>query len=178
LSLVIVFLPEAFMRTFTLMGALLLLLGGCTSKPQQAPPPPVKKELLTGKWKSDSEAKVLAGYEFTTDGKFKLIVKGMKQQVPGSYRWSDDRVLELSYQDTPADVKQEFKDVIKAFKDDVKARVKAKKISDRAEGGLLNSAPDELPPKETYQVAIAEKPTLLILTSTEKGDKQTFEKLD
>ena len=56
-------------------------------------------------------------------------------------------------------------------------RVKAKKLYDKAGLSIAATVREEVPAKETLQVAISEEPRLLILTS-EGGSSQTFNKAD
>jgi hypothetical protein len=155
-----------------LVGGLALLLGACSDKARHAPPP-LNKDLLPGKWKNSSEAQFIAGYEFTEDGKLKMTVRGMKEPVPGRYTWSGERTLDLEYR-APAKVRKAYRAAAKAYKDDVKERIKAGTLPDKAGPGILGSVRDELPDRESVRVGLAEKPRLLMVNSDRLGS-QRFE---
>jgi hypothetical protein len=161
--------------TRLLVGGLALLVAACSGGKGRYAPPPLKKELVAGKWKNGSDALFLLGYEFAEDGAVAATFQGMKQPISARYTWSGERTLELEYKAGPK-VRQAYKRAAKAYKDDVKARVKAKKLSDKAGPSLLAAVPDELPAREKFQVAISEEPPRLILTEEESGVKQEFEK--
>jgi hypothetical protein len=160
---------------FLLVAGLVLLLGACSGKVSQAPPP-INKQLLTGKWKNSSEVQLIAGYEFSDDGALKVTVRGMDLPVLGRYTWSGERTLDLDYK-AEADVQKAYAAAAKAYKDDVRDRVKAGKLPDRAGPSILGAVRDEWPASETVQVGISEQPRLLMLGS-EGGGSQTFEKAD
>jgi hypothetical protein len=160
---------------FLLVGGLALLLGGCTSKTNPAPPA-LHKEWLPGKWKNSSKAMFLAGCEFTEDGAVKMKFEGMEKPAEGRYKWSGERTIEVEYP-TAADVQKAYKEAAKAYKDHVKKRIETKDLSDKAGPAMLGAVRDELPAKETFQVAISDQPRMLILTD-EKNAKQEFDKED
>ena len=160
---------------FLLVGGLTLLLGACSPKVSHAPPP-INKQLLTGKWKNSSEAEFISGYEFAEGGNMKMTIKGMKEPVTGSYAWSGDRTLDVKFK-TEADAKKAFQEAAKAYKDDVKARIKAGQLTDRAGPSILGAVPDELAPEVTFKASFSEKPRLLILVN-ESGVSQTFEPVE
>lgn len=155
-----------------LVGGMALLLGACSANVSHAPPP-VNKQLLAGKWKNSSDTLFVTGYEFAEDGSMKMTVKGMKEPVAGRYAWSGDRTLEVKYK-TEADIQKAFQEAAKAYKDDVKARIKSGQLSDRAGPSILGTVPDDLPPEVTFKASFSEKPRLLILVN-ESGASQTFE---
>jgi hypothetical protein len=158
---------------FLLVGALALLLGSCSRKVSHAPLP-LHKEWLAGKWKSGSDGQFIAGYEFTDDGKLKMSVRGMKRPVRGRYTWSGERTLDLEYS---ADFQEAYQAAARAYKKQVRARIEAGKLPERAGPSMLGAVQDDLPAKETFRVAIAEEPRLLML-SKENGASQTFEQVD
>jgi hypothetical protein len=162
---------------FLLFAVLALLPGACsgTGSDNRAPPP-IDRELLAGKWKSNSESQIVAGYEFGADGALKVTIRGMEQPVVGRYAWNGERTLGLEYEVT-ADVQQAYEAAAKAYKDDVADRIKAGKLPDRAGPSMLAAVRDKWPAGETFQVAISEKPRLLMLTREGEGT-QTFEKTD
>jgi hypothetical protein len=168
---------EAFMHAKLLLaGTLALLLGACSPKVSHAPPP-INKQLLAGKWKNSAEMQFISGYEFAEDGSMKMIVKGMKEPVPGRYAWNGERTLEVTFK-TEADVQKAFQEAAKAYKEGVKTRIKEGKLTDRAEKSILGAVPDELPAEESFQASFAEKPRLLILVNAGKfspGTSHTFE---
>jgi hypothetical protein len=157
-----------------LVGGLALLLGSCSGGGSHAPPP-LKKELLTGKWKSPPTL-FIAGYEFAEGGALKMNIRTMKQPITGTYAWDGDRTLHLKY-DLPPDVKKAYDTAAKAYKDDVTKKIEAKTLPDKAGPSLLGSVPDELPAEETVQVGLSEKPPLLFLTAPKSG-QQTYERAD
>jgi hypothetical protein len=163
--------------TQLLLGGLVLLLPACSGGKSGHAPPPLKKELLAGKWNNSSDALFLLGYEFAEDGTAKATFKGMKQPVPARYTWTGDRTLELKYQAGPK-VRQAYKQAARAYKDDLKAKVKAKKLSDKAGPSMAAAVQAELPAREEFRVAISEKPPRLILTEEESGAKHEFEQED
>jgi hypothetical protein len=164
---------EALLRAkFLLVGGLVLLLGACTAKVSHDPPP-LNKQLLTGKWKNSSESQFITGYEFAENGDLKMTVKGLEKPVPGGYTWSGERTLELKFKITE-DSQKAYQTAAKAYKDGVKARIKAGELTDRAGPSILGTVPDDLPAEETLRVSLAEKPRLLILVRAD-GGSQTFE---
>jgi hypothetical protein len=158
-----------------LVGGLALLLGSCSAGGGSHAPPPLKKELLTGKWKTSTDTLFIAGYEFADGGAMKMNIRSMKQPITGTYAWDGDRSLRLKY-DLPPDVRKAYDEAAKAFKDDVVKKIEAKTLPDKAGPSLLGSVPDELPVEETVQVGISEKPPLLFL-STLKSGQQTYERV-
>jgi hypothetical protein len=158
-----------------LVGSLALLLGACSGGGGHAPPP-LNKQLLVGKWKNASSAKFLAGYEFTDDGTAKLTFQGMEQPVLARYAWSGDRTLDLDYQLTP-EVQRAYKAAAKAYKDQITDLIKAGKLHERAGGPMSAAVHDELPARETLQVAISEQPRFIMLTD-EGATTQTFDKAE
>jgi hypothetical protein len=160
---------------FLLVGGLALLLGGCSGKASHGPPP-LDKKLLTGKWKNSSDTQFLAGHEFAEDGTLKTTFRGMRQPVPGRYTWGSERSLDLKYEPTP-DVKEAYQAAAKAYKDDVRERIKSGALPDRAGPSILGTVRDELPAEEALRVSISEKPRLLILGNA-SGESQTFERAD
>ena len=155
-----------------LVGGLILLLGACSPKVSHAPPP-INKQLLTGKWKSSSEAEFISGYEFAEDGTLKMTVKGMEQPVRGGYTWSGERTLEMKFK-TEADIQKGFHAAVKAYKEGVKARMKSGELRGQEGPNILATMPDELPPEETFQASFSEQPRLLFLVRA-GGGSQTFE---
>jgi hypothetical protein len=156
---------------------LALLPGACAgSVNKPAPPPPLNKQLLAGKWKNSSNDQIIAGYEFAEDGTLKVTIRKMEKPVLAHYTWSGERTISVEYQ-APADVQEAYKATAKAYKDDVMDRIKTGKLPERAGPSILGSVQDELPASETFRVAIAEQPRLLML-GKEDGGSQTFEKAD
>jgi hypothetical protein len=158
-----------------LVGGLALLLGACSGKGGHAPPP-LNKQLLAGKWKNSSDVQFVAGYEFAEDGTLKMTLRGMRRPVPGRYTWSGERDLDLEYQGAEG-VRQAYQEAAKAYKDQVRDRIKSGELPDRAGPSILGTVRDELPAKETLRVSLSEQPRLLILGG-EGGASQTFEKAD
>jgi hypothetical protein len=156
---------------------LALLLGACAGNVNKpVPPAPLKKELLAGKWKNSSDDQIIAGYEFAEDGTLTVTIRKMEKPVLARYTWNGERTISVEYQ-APADVLQAYKATAKAYKDDVMDRIKTGKLPERAGPSILSSVQDELPASETFHVAIAEQPRLLML-GREEGGSQTFEKAD
>jgi hypothetical protein len=163
--------------TLLLVGGVGLLVGACSDKggkggPAPTPPPPLNKQLLAGEWKSVSEVLFIAGFEFGEDGTMKMIVRGMDKPVPGRYTWSGERTLSLQYQ--AADVRKAYQEAARAYRDQVKKNVEARKLYERAAPSLMAAARDELPTEEKFQVSIAEQPRLLILINQD-GSSLQFE---
>ena len=160
---------------FLLVGGLALLLGACSRKVSHAPAP-LHKEWLAGKWKSSSDTQFIAGYEFTDDGKLKMSLRGLKRPVRGHYTWSGERTLDMEYS---ADFQEAYRAAARAYKKQVKDRIRAGELPDRAAPGMLGAVSDDLPAKETFRVAISEsaEPRLLILNK-ETGASQQFEQVD
>jgi hypothetical protein len=96
--------------------------------------------------------------------------------VPGRYTWDDERTLNLEYE-TADDVRQAYAAAVEAYQKEVKDRIQAGKLPDRAGPSILGAVSDELPAKETFRVGLSEQPRLLILGG-ENGTSQTFEKAD
>ena len=169
---------EAFMRFLhLLLGGLVLGVVACGGKVNHAPPP-LKKELLIGKWKHPSDARLITGYQFAEDGTFEMTVKGVDKKVPGKFNWTGDRSLELVYKDTPQELKKAYAEAAKAFREDIKQRVKDHKLNDRAAPSILSAIEDELPNREEFQVSISEQPRELNLIIPESGATQRFDKAD
>jgi hypothetical protein len=163
----------------SLVAVLALVLAACSGNPSKSnsnAPPPVDKKLLAGKWKNSSDANLIAGYEFADDRAFKVSIKGMKDPIPGHYSWSGDRELTLEYHPA-ADAQEKYKTAAKAYKDDVAEQIKSGNLPDRAGPSILSTVRDEWPAKETFRVAISDKPRLLMLTP-EGGATLTFEKAE
>jgi hypothetical protein len=150
---------------------LALLLGACSGGNNHAPPP-LNKQLLTGKWRSESDIQLIEGYDFADDGTVKVAIQGMKEPVSAHYAWSGERMLDLEYPEA-ADVRKAYSKAAKAYKDGLAARVKSGDLPDKALGPMSGAVPDELPPKETLQVSLSEKPRLLMLTNP-SGTSQKF----
>jgi hypothetical protein len=158
-----------------LLASLALSTGACSGNVNHGPPP-LDKQLLGGKWKNSSEAQVISGYEFADDGTAKVNVRGMALPISAQYAWTAERTLDLEYQATE-DVQLAYEVAAKAYKDDVKSRIQAGKVPDRAGPSMLGAVRDKWPTHDTYQVGLSDKPRLLILSS-ENGASQTFERLD
>jgi hypothetical protein len=158
-----------------LVSGLALLLGSCTGGGGHAPPP-LHKDWLAGKWQNDSTVHFISGCEFGDDGAAKVTFQKMEHPVAAHYTWTGDRALDLEYQ-APADVQQAYNAAAKAYKVELVESSKSGKIYERAVPSLSAAAPDELPAKETLQVAISEEPRMLFLTDS-SGTKLTFKKVD
>jgi hypothetical protein len=164
------------------MRALLLFLGGlalipvaCSGKSGTAPPT-FDKQLLNAKWKSGSDAQIVAGYEFTADGTVKVFIRAMDKPIPGQFTWSGERTLDLEYK-PDEDVALAYEAAAKRYKDDVKARIKAGTLSDRAGPSMLGGVPDKWPAIESFTAAISDQGKLLVL-SKPNGESQNFDKAD
>jgi hypothetical protein len=186
---------------YLVVGTLAFLLGACSgAKGRPAPPAPLDKGLLAGKWKNTSDLQFISAYEFADDGTAKVTLRGLEPPVPARYTWTDERGLALEYQAAPdaqrafkaaakltlrdgrvvpldADVPQAYKAAVTAYRDELTARVKEKKLIDRAVPSLLAEVPDELPPKETFRVFVSDQPRSLLLT-LEGGGLRTFAKAE
>jgi hypothetical protein len=160
-----------------LVGTLALLLGACGGKgTNNHAPPPLNKQLLIGKWKSSSEFHLIPGYDFAADGALKMTVRGMDKPVPGKFTWRGDRDLALKFE-AGEDVKKAYAAAAKAYKDEVRERVKKGTLPDRALASILGTVRDELPAEEKYRVGLTEQPRLLVLTDPD-GTSQRLEKAD
>ncbi len=149
--------------TLLLIGIVAVFLSGCSNKGGGgSAPPPLDKKLLNGKWKSESEAQFLTGYEFGTDGTMKMTIKGMKEPIAGKFTWNGERTIEVEYSPS-ADIQKDYEKAAKEYKDGIKEGVKKKELSDRAEQSMLSVVRDKLPAKETLTVGISD-PHYLILT--------------
>jgi len=100
----------------------------------------------------------------------------MDKPIERRYAWNGERTLTLEYQ-TTGEVQQAYEAAAKAYKENVEAQIKSGKLSERAGPSMLGGVPDKWPAAETVQVAITEKPRLLIFTREGEGS-QTFEKAD
>jgi len=132
--------------------------------------------LLSGTWKNESTALFVVAYEFAADGALKVTVQGMGQPLDGRYSWTGDRTLQMDFQASP-DVRQAYRVAAKAYKDQLKDKIQAGKLYERAGPPMAAAVRDELPATETFQVGLSEQPLLLILIN-ENGLSQTFEKED
>jgi hypothetical protein len=169
-----------------LVGGLALLVGPGSDRggshdlaplppgPSHAPAP-LKRELLTGKWKTSTDTPFIAGYEFADGGALKLSIRQMNQPITGTYACDGDRTLRLKY-DLPPHVKKEYDAAAQAFKEGVRKRIQARSLPYNAGPSLLGTVPDELPSEESVRVSISEKPLLLFLTA-ESGPR-TYEGAD
>src|SRR5690242_14510062 len=113
-----------------LIVSLTLFLGGCSTKgggKGQAPPPP-NKELLKGKWKSETDAPFLTRYEFDADGTVKITFQGMKEPIKARYTWSSDRTVDVEYPKDEA-IRKEYESAAKAYKENVQRRIEKKELS-------------------------------------------------
>jgi hypothetical protein len=164
------------MRAKLLLVAILAFVLGACSRTGAPAPPPLDKHLLTGKWKSTSEAQLVAGYEFAEDGAVKVTIRGMEQPIAGRYAWSGERTLDLEYPPA-AETQQAYEAAAKAYKDDVQDRIKAGKLPDRAGPSILSAVRDKWPTSEALRVALSDQPRQLTLIN-ESGGSQTFEKAD
>jgi hypothetical protein len=164
------------MRAKILLVAVLAQLPGACSGTGAHAPPPINKQLLTGRWKNSSESQIVAGYEFGEDGALKVTIRGMEQPIVGRYTWNGERTLGLEYQAT-ADVQRAYEAAAKAYKDDVMDRIQAGKLPGQAGPSILRGVRDKWPASETLQVAISDKPRLLMLAREDEGS-ETFEKAD
>jgi hypothetical protein len=160
---------------FPLVGGLALFVGACSANVGHAPPP-LNKQLLTGKWKNSSDTQFVTGYEFAEDGTLKMIVQGMEQPVPARFTWSGERTLDMEFK-VPEDIQRAYQAAAKAYKDQVRDRIKSGQLTDRAGPGMLSMVPDELPAEESLQVGLSDQPRLLILARA-NGVSQTFEQAD
>jgi hypothetical protein len=157
-----------------LVGSLALFLGACAGKSNNHAPPPLNKQLLAGKWKSSSEFSLIPGYDFADDGALTMTIRGMDKPVSGKFTWSGDRDLVLKFEGGE-DVKKAYAAAAKAYKDEVRERVKKGQLPDRALSGILGTVRDELPAEEKYRVALTEQPRLLVLIDPD-GTTQRLEK--
>src|SRR5262249_50190306 len=139
---------------YLLVGGLALLLAGCSGSKTGSAPPSLNKELLAGKWSNSSDVLFLRAYDFAEDGTAKATFQGIRKPISARYTWSADRVLELEYP-VGREVRQAYKRAAKAYKDDVRARVKAKKLSDKAGPSMVAAVQDELPAREKFLVALS-----------------------
>jgi hypothetical protein len=135
-------------------------------------PPSLNRQLLTGAWKNNAPALFVTGYEFADDGTLKVTIRGMEQPLVGRYAWTGDRSLQLEFQASP-EGRQAYKAAAKGYKDQVKARIQAGDLYERAGPSMLGDVADELPAMQTFQVALSEQPPLLILNN-DSGGTQTF----
>jgi hypothetical protein len=166
-----------------LVGVLAVLVGPGSDRggshdpapPATTGPAPLKRELLTGKWKTSTDTPFIAGYEFADGGALKLFIRQMKQPITGTYVWDGDRTLHLKY-DLPPHVKNEYDAAAQAFKAAVCKRIEAGTLPDTAGPSLLGTVPDEWPSQESVRVSISENPRLLFLTA-ESGPR-TYEGAD
>jgi hypothetical protein len=159
-----------------LIGSLALVLGACSSNKGGSHAPPVPdKTLLNGKWKSVSEAQLLAGYEFDADGTLKLKILGMKDPVPGRYTWSGERTVEVEYS-TAEDVHKAYEATAKAFKEDIQERMKTKELDGKIGIGMISAVKDKLPAKESFVVGLTD-PRFLVLTRQD-GGTLSFDKVE
>jgi hypothetical protein len=159
----------------SLLVGLAFIPVACSSNSGTAPPT-FDKELLRGKWKNSSESQIVAGYEFAADGTLKVSILAMDQPLTGRYSWSGDRTLDLEYK-LAAEVAQAYEAAAKAYKDDVNARIKAGKLSDRAGPSILGAVQDKWPASESFTAAISDQGKLLILNRP-NGGSQSFEKAE
>jgi hypothetical protein len=169
---------EAIMRlVHLLLVSLVLGLCACGGKVNHAPPP-LKQELLIGKWKQLSNARLITGYEFKKDGTFLMSVKGMDKKVPGTFSWTGDRTIEMVFKDIPDELKKGYTESAKGFREDIEKRVKNRTLNERAVPSMLSTVRDELPTREELQVSLTEQPRELGLTNPESGTTERFEKAD
>ncbi len=135
--------------------------------------------MLVGKWKNpvdNPSVQFILGYEFSGDGTLKITFAGMKQPVSVKYIWSGERDLDLEYP-AAADVRKAYQSAVKDFKNRFRERVKTEHVSEKALSSL-ELIPDELPAKETFRVAMSDRPPVLLFLTDEKGTSRTLEKVD
>lgn len=170
---------EILMHTKLICAAsLALLLGACTKKAVYAPPSPPNKELLIGKWKTDSPTLFVLGYDFAADGSVKTHIHGLKEPIPAHFTWNGERAIDVEYK--PEDQKK-LKEAAKVYKDWVRAEAKNKKegaVSGRAEASMLGRVPDDPPVKETFNVSLTEKPQVTLTLRTSDGGSTIFDKAE
>src|ERR1700719_3551975 len=103
------------MRTKLLfLTTLALGMGACSGSVSHGLPP-LDKQLLAGKWKTNSDGQFIAGYEFADDGAVKVNVRGMALPISGRYTWSAERTLELEYT-AAEEIQQAYEAAAKAYK--------------------------------------------------------------
>jgi hypothetical protein len=162
-----------------LVGGLALLLGACSGKGAPgkgagSAPLPLKKELMAGKWKNISDTSLISEVEFGANNTLKTRVQGMKEPIEGRYTWSGEREITVEYR--ADDVQKAYEAAVKAYKEDLKERVKNKKLYERAALSLSSTVPDHWPAHEKFGVAITEEPRLIL--TNEEGGQKTFEKAE
>jgi hypothetical protein len=154
-----------------------LLAVGCGSgevKHDYITPVSKYKELLPGRWEADDKDQVVQGYEFASDNTLKVTIKGMARPVPGKFSWSAEKELEIEYP-APEEVKQLYAAAVKAYKEPIRKLLASGKAGKGAIGMKkgMDAIPDELPPRETIQVILGEKPRAVLIV-TNNGITKTF----
>jgi hypothetical protein len=161
-------------RHLLLAGGLALFLAACSKNSHL--PPPLNKQLLPGKWKNAAERQLITGCEFAEDGTMKMSIDGMDQPMSGRYSWSGEHSLDLEYP-REEDVRKAYAAAVKAYKDRFMERVNAGAMPATA-ASSLKAIHDELPDKETFRVAIGEKPQVQLFLTDDKGTSRNFLKAD